>query len=203
MEKNENASPNSENGVNNEEVKKENPNEAPPSTEREELLAEISSWQEQYNKALMTAAHHENLSRLYKGDYDRLNKYRSQPLIEKLLPTLDSFQMAFAMPTTPEVENFRMGFDFIYKLIRGVLENEGVTEIVPKVGESYDLSAHQAIETVDTLDPKKDKTIASVLLSGYRYKERILRAANVKMYQLKVEDSKKETSAEEPKVDNH
>lgn len=207
MEKNE-TNPSNEKEPVIKETATESTSEAPPKSEREELLAEIASWQDQYKKALLTAAHHENLSKVYKGDFERLSKYRSQPLIERLLPTIDSFQMAFSMPSTPEVENYRMGFDFIYKLLLSVLEAEGVNEIMPKVGEPYDLAIHHAIEVVETNDPKKDQTIASVILSGYRYKDRVLRASNVRLFQLKKESNQEQKNenketAKEPEAVNH
>ena len=63
--------------------------------EIEELQKQISDWQQKYALALNTAAHHENLMKHYKNEYESFAKYRSQAMIEKLIPALDSFQMAF------------------------------------------------------------------------------------------------------------
>lgn len=166
---------------------KVDPNEgdvSPPS-EKDLLLKEIANWQEQYSKALNTAAHHENLSKIYRADYERSQKYRSQTLVEKLLPVLDSFQIAFQMPASPEAENYRVGFDYIFQMIKRVLESEGVTEIIPKIGDTYDTNLHQATETIEVEDPKLDGKIGAVKLNGYRFKDRVIRVANVTLQILK------------------
>ena len=82
-------------------------------------------------------------------------KYRSQAMIEKIIPALDSFQMAFSLPaTTKETENYRIGFEFILRQLKDALENEGVMEIAPVVGNKFDHNVHSAVESVETEDEK-------------------------------------------------
>lgn len=168
-------------------------------SETEALSKEISKWQEQFAKAMATAAHHENLSKVYKNEYDKNIKYRSQALVEKLLPVLDSFQMAFSMKATnKETENYRLGFEFTSKLLKESLESEGVREITPKVNDKFDPYLNSAVEVVETLDPELEGKIAAVLLNGYQIKDRIIRPANVKIYGIKkeeVQEQKEEAQA--------
>ncbi len=164
-----------------------------------ELNDEIAKWQEQFSKALNTAAHHENLSKYYKSEYERFAKYRSQAMIEKLLPVLDSFQMAFAMqPTTDEAKNYRIGFEFILRMFKDALEQEGVKEIVPVVNQEFDASFHQAVETIEVDDEKEVNKIQKVILNGYMLKDRLIRPANVVVSVLKKEEIK-DSSQEEVK----
>ena len=154
-----------------------------------ELNEEIAKWQDQFAKALNTAAHHENLSKYYKNEYERFAKYRSQAMIEKLLPVLDSFQMAFSMqPTTDEAKNYKIGFEFILRMFKDALEQEGIKEIVPTVSQEFDANYHQAVETVEVEDIKDANKIQKVILNGYILKDRLIRPANVIVSVLKKEE---------------
>ena len=167
--------------------------------EIEELNVQISEWQQKYALALNTAAHHENLMKHYKNEYESFAKYRSQAMIEKIIPALDSFQMAFSLPaTTKETENYRIGFEFILKQIKDALENEGAYEIAPQVGQKFDHNVHSAVESVETEDDKLVDTIHSVRLNGYKLKDRLLRPATVLVYVKKVvkEEIVEETNEE-------
>ena len=182
--------------------------------EIEDLNKQVFDWQQKYALALNTAAHHENLMKHYKQEYENFAKYRSQAMIEKIIPALDSFQMAFSLPaTTKETENYRIGFEFILRQLKDALENEGVMEIAPVVGNKFDHNVHSAVESVETEDEKLVGTIQSVRLNGYKLKDRLIRPATVVVYVLKVvkeevkeenEDVKdeviEETKVEEVKV---
>lgn len=169
----------------------------------EELNEEVSKWQEQFSKALNTAAHHENLSKYYKNEYERFIKYRSQAMIEKLLPVLDSFQMAFAMePTTDEAKNYRIGFEFILRMFKDTLEQEGIKEIIPVVGQEFDSNVHQAIETVEVEDEKDANKVQKVILNGYILKDRLIRPANVIVSVMKKEEVANDSSEESNEIKN-
>lgn len=165
--------------------------------EIEELNSKLNDWQQKYALALNTAAHHENLMKHYKSEYESFAKYRSQAMIEKIIPALDSFQMAFSLPaTTKETENYRIGFEFILKQIKDALENEGAIEIAPVAGNKFDHNIHSAVESVETEDDKLVGTIQSVRLNGYKLKDRLIRPATVVVYVKKVEKIEEEIKEE-------
>ncbi|MFA6935726.1 MAG: nucleotide exchange factor GrpE [Bacilli bacterium] len=144
--------------------------------------------QEQFNKALNTAAYYENQGKYYKSEYEKSIKYRSQSIVEELLRVLDGFQLAFKMDApNKEAINYRTGFEFVYKLLLEALENEGVVQIVPKVGEKYDSKIHHAVEIIDTQDDSKNNTVTETLLNGYMLKDRLIRPATVKVFAKKEE----------------
>ena len=167
--------------------------------EIEELNAQIFDWQQKYALALNKAAHHENLMKHYKQEYETFIKYRSQAMIEKIIPALDSFQMAFSLPaTTKETENYRIGFEFILRQLKDALENEGAIEIAPVVGNKFDHNVHSAVESIETDDEKLIGTIQKVRLNGYKLKDRLIRPATVVVYIEKVvkEEVKEEVNDE-------
>lgn len=156
--------------------------------ENETLNKEVADWQQKYALALNTAAHHENLMKHYKSEYESFAKYRSQAMIEKIIPALDSFQMAFSLPaTTKETENYRIGFEFILRQMKDALESEGVIEIAPVVGNKFDHNVHSAVESIETEDDKLVGTIQMVRLNGYKLKDRLIRPATVVVYIKKIE----------------
>lgn len=156
--------------------------------ENETLNKEVADWQQKYALALNTAAHHENLMKHYKSEYESFAKYRSQAMIEKIIPALDSFQMAFSLPaTTKETENYRIGFEFILRQMKDALESEGVIEIAPVVGNKFDHNVHSAVESIETEDDKLVGTIQMVRLNGYKLKDRLIRPATVIVYIKKIE----------------
>ena len=53
----------------------------------EELEKELASWKD---KAYRTIADCDNLRKSYERDHLQMVKYRGQPFVEKMLPTLDS-----------------------------------------------------------------------------------------------------------------
>jgi molecular chaperone GrpE len=147
---------------------------------------------EQFEKALATIHHLEDLNRYYKAEYDKANKYRSQVLSELLLNSLDGFQLAFkSEPTNEETKRYRSGFEFVYKFIKDALTQEGVSEITPKKHQDYDPKIHAAIESIETEDKSLANKIAEVMINGYMLKDRLLRAANVKIYVLKDKPNEK------------
>ena len=163
--------------------------------EIEELTKQLNDWQQKYALALNTAAHHENLMKHYKHEYENFAKYRSQAMVEKIIPALDSFQMAFSLPaTTKETENYRIGFEFILKQMKDALESEGVVEIAPVVGNKFDHNIHNAVESIETEDDKLVGTIQAVRLNGYKLKDRLIRPATVVVY---VKKAKKEENINE------
>ena len=67
----------------------------------------------------------------------------------------------------------------IYSQLKGALEREGVTEIEAE-GKPFDANWHQALMT-EHVDGTEAGIVLQVLQKGYKLKDRILRAAMVKV----------------------
>ena len=110
------------------------------------LSADLEHWKNEYYRAY---ADMQNLRKQVEKDHREALKYRAEGFIEDLLPILDGFHMALQNEaSTPEMKNFLVGFEFIYRNLVSVLENEGVSEVSPKVGDQFDPQTMQALETV-------------------------------------------------------
>jgi molecular chaperone GrpE len=165
--------------------------------EYNKVIEAYAKLEDQYTKALSTAAHYKNLQERYQKDYDTMMKYRSQAVIENLISSLDSFQLALKFDApTKEAQNYKIGFEFIYKMMLEALGNEGMVVVTPNVGEEFDSTKHQVMEVVDTENEQDVNKICEVMLNGYMLKDRVVRPASVKIYKLKEKEVVEETTNE-------
>ena len=161
------------------------------------LNADLEHWKNEYYRAY---ADMQNLRKQVEKDHREAIKYRAEGFIENLLPILDGFHMALeANVTSQEMKNFLVGFEFIYRNLVSVLENEGVSELAPKVGDQFDPSTMQAIETVYD-ESIKPNTITKVNVKGYKLHDRLIRPSIVVVSTNK-KDEPKEEKEDSPEVD--
>jgi len=161
------------------------------------LNADLEHWKNEYYRAY---ADMQNLRKQVEKEHREAIRYRSAGFIENLLPILDGFHMALqAEASSQEMKNFLVGFQFIYRNLVSVLENEGVTEISPKVGDDFDPETMQAIETQfdEKAEPNK---VVKVNVKGYKLHERLIRPSIVVVSTNKKDEDKKEEN-NSPKLD--
>ena len=150
------------------------------------LTAEVDHWKNEYYRAY---ADTKNLRNNLERDFRDAMRYRSEGFIEELLPILDSFHMALSNePDDPTLRNYLTGFQYVYRNLVSVLENEGVKELVPEVGKKFDPNT---MDAVDTVESDKENIILKVYGNGYKLHDRIIRPAKVQVSVLKKEDNKK------------
>ena len=129
-----------------------------------------------------TQAEFENARRRASKQQQDFRDYATADAIKALLPALDSFERA--LHVTPESGksegvDFRSGVELIYKQLQDALAKLGVRPI-PAKGEPFDPHYHEAIELVETSDVP-DHEILEELQRGYKFKNRLLRPAMVKV----------------------
>jgi molecular chaperone GrpE len=107
------------------------------------------------------------------------SKRHTARVIESLIPILDGFEHALAAHRDAEYENYRKGFELIYKQLRDNLAKLGVERIEP-LGQHFDPHMHQAMDRVET-DDAEDGTILQVYQPGYVFHGRVLRPALVRV----------------------
>lgn len=150
------------------------------------LKADVEHWKNEYYRSY---ADMQNLRKSLEKDFQTAMKYRSEGFLEELLPVLDSFHSALANePSEPTLKNYLIGFQYIYRNLVTALENEGVTEIAPNVGDKFDASMMNAIDIVET--DGEDNRIVRVYSKGYKLKDRLVRPANVSVSGKKVNPEK-------------
>ena len=157
--------------------------------EKEKAKADAEHWKNEYYRAY---ADTKNLRNQLEKDHMMAMKYRAEGFVDELLPVLDSFYMVLKNePTNPELKNYLIGFQYIYKNLVSVLENEGVTEIAPKVGDKFSSDTMNAVETVES--DGEENLVVDVHVKGYKLHDRLIRPANVTVSVKKKKEENNET----------
>lgn len=109
-----------------------------------------------------------------------LLKFANEDLIMQIIPVLDSFVMAFSHKESWEKidKNWRVGVEYIYNQLVGILGQNGFKEFDPK-GTKFDPVRDLAAETRPVDDPAKDHLIIDVLQKGYELNGKVIRPARV------------------------
>lgn len=164
--------------------------------EIERLKAESDHWKNEYYRAY---ADTKNLRNSLEKDFKEAMRYRSEGFIDELLPVLDSFHMALANePTDPALKNYLTGFQYVYRNLVSVLENEGVSELSPNIGDKFD---PHTMNAVDTVEGEEENKVAKVYGKGYKLHDRIIRPSMVQVSVHKVENKEENKEASDEEVD--
>lgn len=111
-------------------------------------------------------------------------KYANADLILELIPSIDNFERAISQAEkseNTEIKKFMTGINLIYQGIQNTLTKFGVEEI-NRVGQQYDHNLEQALCT-DCVEEQENEVVLEVLQKGYKLKDRVIRAASVKINQ--------------------
>jgi molecular chaperone GrpE len=100
-------------------------------------------------------------------------------VVEALIPIVDGFEHALAAHREAEYENYRKGFELIYKQLLDNLAKLGVERTEP-LGQPFDPHSHQAMDRTET-NSAEDGTILQVYQPGYVFHGRVLRPALVRV----------------------
>ena len=148
--------------------------EAEPSETMEELAAKAEGYLANWKRA---EADMVNLKKKVEQDRQDLTAYANAMLISGLLPVLDDFQRAFDTLDTATTDlTWVEGLQLIYRKLISTMEGQGLTAI-PTVGERFDPSIHEAVMQADG----PEGHVVEELQKGYRYRERVLRPAMVRV----------------------
>jgi molecular chaperone GrpE len=145
-----------------------------PAAELQKLKAERDSLLDRLARA---QAEFDNARKRAVKEQQDFREFAAADAIKPLLPVLDSFERALQVKSEPG--DFRSGVELIYKQLQDALAKIGVRAI-PAKGEPFDPHVHEAIEMVETSDAA-DHEVVEELQRGYKFKDRLLRPAMVKV----------------------
>jgi molecular chaperone GrpE len=114
-------------------------------------------------------------------------KFANESLLEEMLTVLESFDMAFLdkekWNSVPE--NWRVGVEYIHSQLVKVLDDNGLKEFTPKVGDKFDPVLHVAEEVSPTDKKEEDNVIMSTKKKGYVMNGKIIIAPKVVVGEFK------------------
>jgi molecular chaperone GrpE len=136
--------------------------------ERDALLDRLARLQAEFDNARKRAAR----------EQQEFREFAAADVIKSVLPILDSFERALKT-ASGESGDFRNGIELIYRQFQDALQKIGV-KAIPAIGQVFDPRVHEAIEMVDTTEVE-DHHVLDELQRGYKYKDRLLRPAMVRV----------------------
>mgnify|MGYP002002894070 CR=1 FL=1 len=156
--------------------------ELPPPTPEElmQLRADAAKATEYYERLLRQVAETDNLrKRLAKEKQDAI-RYANESLIEQLLPTMDSFDMALMAVSSADensIDSLKTGIEMVHTQLKRTLEEVGLSEIDAK-GQEFDPALHEAMSRKES-EEAEEGTILEQIRKGYKLKDRLVRPASV------------------------
>lgn len=133
------------------------------------LQQQIKTLDENWKRAL---ADYQNLSKRIESDKRDFVKFATANIISKLVPTLDILELAAKHSADP-------GVQMAVKQFNEVLATEGLQEISPNLGSSFDHNLHECTEVVAG---EPQDTIAELVTKGYKIDSFVIKPAKVKVF---------------------
>lgn len=143
--------------------------------EIDELKSEVDRLKNAYAKAY---ADTENVKKRLQNEADTNKKYRIQSFAKEILPAIDNLERALAASDESESQ-LKKGVEMIYNQLIKSLKDEGVEEI-DCLNKKFDPNFEQSI-MVEKKEGFEPGVVIEVLQKGYMLKDRVLRAAMVKI----------------------
>lgn len=155
--------------------------EETPLSELEQALAErdkaIAEKKELLDRLARSQAEFENIRKRLMREQDETREYAAMSTIESLLPVVDDFDRALEAEGS-DAEILK-GLELIRDRIVDVFQRAGLEPVEAK--GAFDPHLHQAVDRAPAETDEEDQTILEVYRKGYRFKERLLRPAMVKV----------------------
>lgn len=120
------------------------------------------------------------------ADRAEFTKYANERLIEELVPTLESFDLAMNNKESWEKvdKNWRTGVEYIYSQLKKALSDAGLEEINP-IGKPFDHNRDEAAEYVPVDDEAQHHKVLSVIQKGYTLNGKPMRPPKVRVGEFK------------------
>ena len=121
-------------------------------------------------------AEFENYKKRVDKEKTEFVKYSNADVIEKMLPVLDSFEIA--LKNTNDKEKFVEGIKMIYAQFHSMLEAEGLRPI-KAAREKFDPYMHEVLMKEES--DKPEGTVLEEFQKGYMLNDKVLRHSKVKI----------------------
>jgi molecular chaperone GrpE len=107
-------------------------------------------------------------------------RFANESLLQRLLPVLDSFEMALAAANNPQsntADALKTGVDMIQNQLRTILTDAGLEEI-DAAGKPFDPNWHEAVSQLPSAEVPEGQVLQQIR-KGFKLNERLIRPASV------------------------
>lgn len=150
--------------------------EETPTTLEEDIESLKADFDNRYKRL---QADFENFKRRTNQEKEQLSGFIKGEVLKDILPILDNFERAIAVPANGDVKVFLDGFIMIHQNLMDILSKQGL-EAIEAVGKPFDPNLHEAVMRVDS-EEYENNTVCEVLQTGYTVDGRCIRPAMVKV----------------------
>ncbi len=152
--------------------------------ELENGFEELKQQAETYKDLLQRLqADFENYKKRSEKENEELRQYAIAKFISRMLPVIDSFEMALKSANKSEGNvQFVEGVKMIYAQMHSLLESEGLRKI-NSAGEKFNPHLHEVLmaEDVESGKDNTDDIVLEEFQKGYMLKDAVLRHSKVKV----------------------
>lgn len=148
--------------------------------ELEELRAVAAKAEENWDRFLRLTAEFDNYRKRAAREKEESVRYANHRLLERLLPVLDSLDMALAAASSQNgqsPESLQEGINLVLQQFRSVLTEAGLEEIEAH-GKPFDPNFHEAVSQMETGEFEEGH-VAQQLRKGYVLRDRLVRPSTV------------------------
>ncbi|KAJ1425029.1 GrpE-domain-containing protein [Ochromonadaceae sp. CCMP2298] len=146
------------------------------------LLAEIKDLKE---RVLRSLAEEANVRRIAKRDVDNAHAYANTSFAKAMLDVADDLERALGVVTAedmktadPKLTSIVQGIQMTDKNLSKIFAKFGVVSF-GKIDDLFDPNMHDALYNIPETDKEKAGTVGQVVKTGYKLKDRVIRAAQV------------------------
>lgn len=130
--------------------------------------------------ALRQRADFENFRKRTQREKDAVRDAAAEGLLSRILPVIDNIERAIASAASAtDVKSLYDGVNMILVQLKRALEAEGLQQ-VQALNQPFDPALHDALSTEDR-DDVADNHVCEELLPGYKFKDKLIRPAMVKV----------------------
>jgi molecular chaperone GrpE len=149
-----------------------------------ELAAATNEAKDWHDRYLRKAAEFENFRKRTERERTEAATLAKSSVLFEILPIVDACERALssfpeATETDGSLDQYRQGFQLLYKQLNDALSRIGVTAMEVR-GEKFDPHLHEAVSREES-DEYEENTIVEELHRGYLFKDRLLRPAQVRV----------------------
>ena len=144
----------------------------------EELKQRAAKADEHWDRLLRTTADFDNYKKRAAREKQEAAKYANESLLQKLVPVLDTFDMAMAAAQNQEaVPSLKTGIAMVHQQLKSALSDAGLEE-VDAAGKTFDPNLHEAVSQQETTALPEGQVVQQ-MRKGYKLRDRLLRPASV------------------------
>lgn len=148
-----------------------------------------------HEQLLRTTADFENYRKRMRRELDEAKVKGQQDIVRDILPVFDNLERAVqASATATDTASVLEGIRMVLKLFEDTAERIGLTRI-KTLGERFDPQVHEAIQQKESAEAAPG-TILNEVVPGYRFGEKLVRAAMVVVARKPADAKKSEPPAE-------